>query len=94
MGGIQIFSVFSIYWWEAGFFMSPFLMSLLFLYDKIRGASWKFSKFEMEKAELKNSFGQNVVDLAKRYTSEHSLDYFALFGCFCVSRYCSGGFYK
>ena len=48
----------------------------------------------MEKAELENSFGQNVVDLAKRYTSEHSLDYFALFGCFCVSRYCSGGFYE
>lgn len=32
MGGIQIFSVFSIYWWEAGFLF--LLMSLLFLYDK------------------------------------------------------------
>ena len=32
MGGIQIFSVFSIYWWEAGFLL--LLMCLLFIYDK------------------------------------------------------------
>ena len=58
MGGIQIFSVFSICWWETGFLF--LLMSLLFLYDikseeqagNFQNVKWKKLSWKIHLAKM------------------------------------------